>query len=127
MKALVKLIFIIIVGLITYQLYDILKDPNAKNISSDNLSAFTVKEIIDNPSAFNKPIQVVGEVNESVNVLGIKYLKLNDFEYFDKQLLVIPHSEIVPKKGTPLRVQGYVKQLLKLGDVEWVVFKDFQN
>lgn len=124
MKAIIKLIITALGIFIFYQSYNILKNnPEAIQDAVIKHTSVSVSEILNNPNKYQKNITIKGRVGQTTNILGIRYYKLIDTYNNEAQLLIIPYKEIVPEEGNIIRLKGQIKQLIKAGDFECVIFK----
>jgi hypothetical protein len=72
-----------------------------------------IRSILDAPATYEgKTVLISGEVEESINVLILKYYLVRD----ESGRIPVVTSGAVPRRGTRLRVRGVVRQAFAIGD-----------
>jgi hypothetical protein len=72
-----------------------------------------IRRILDAPATYEgKTVLISGDVEESVNVLVLKYYLVRD----ESGRIPAVTSGAVPRRGTRVRVRGVVRQAFAIGD-----------
>jgi hypothetical protein len=72
-----------------------------------------IRSILDTPATYEgRTVLISGEVEESINVLVLKYYLVRD----ESGRIPVVTSGAVPRRGTRVRVRGVVRQAFAIGD-----------
>jgi hypothetical protein len=72
-----------------------------------------IRNILDSPATYEgKTVLISGDVEESVNVLILRYYLVRD----ESGRIPVVTSGAVPRRGTRVRVRGVVRQAFAIGD-----------
>jgi hypothetical protein len=73
----------------------------------------SIRTILDDPATYDgKTVLISGEVEESVNILVLKYFVVRD----DSGKIPVVAAGAVPRRGAHVRVRGVVRQAFAIGN-----------
>lgn len=74
--------------------------------------ATPIKEVLDDPGRFTKPVRIAGTVTNAVGMLGVGAYRVKDDT---GSITVVSRTNGVPREGAKVGVEGKVEQGYTLG------------